>query len=186
MKTTGIILFVVLCLVQLAVPSKMVFGQENVLNSGHEYHFRTAPVDPYDPFRGKYVTLRFDAEECKRPETDTWMSGESVYVVLGTDSAGFAIVTSVHKQKPQGDVDYVIAKTTHIYEERLGLAYTFNRFYMDENKAPVAEKQYLEANRRASAREAYAVVYVKDGEAALKDVMIDGVSLRILAAQPVE
>jgi len=186
MKTTGIILFAVLCLIQLAVPSKMVFAQEEVLASGHEYRFRTAPVDPYDPFRGKYVTLDFDAEECKRPATDTWMRGESVYAVLGTDSAGFAIVTSVHKQEPQEGVDYVTAKVMHVYDDKLMLDYSFNRFYMDENKAPAAEKRYQEANRRSSPREAYAVVYVKKGEAALKDVMIDGVSLRILAAQPVE
>jgi uncharacterized membrane-anchored protein len=186
MKTVGIILFVLLCLVQLAVPSKMVFAQEDVLHTGHEYRFRTAPVDPYDPFRGKYVTLRFDAEEYETDSTQTWMRGEAVYVVLGTDSAGFAIVTSVQRQEPQGDVDYVAAEIQYAYEGRINLHYSFDRFYMDENKAPLAEKQYLEANSRLSAQEAYAVVYVKKGEAALKDVMVDGVSLRVLAAQPVE
>jgi len=184
MKILGISLFILLCLIQLAVPSKMVFAQEAVLSQGHEYRFRTAPVDPYDPFRGKYVTLSFDAEECKRPSAGNWMGGESVYVVLGTDSAGFAVVASVRKEEPQDDVDYVMAKISHVYDERLRLDYTFNRFYMDEDKAPSAENRYREANRRSSAREAYAVVYVRKGEAALKDVMIDGVSLRVLAAQP--
>lgn len=185
MKTAGIILFVVLCLIQLAVPSKMVFAQEDVLSSGHEYRFRTAPVDPYDPFRGKYVTLSFDAEHYDTDAKD-WKRGETVYVVLGTDSAGFAIITSVHKQEPQAMEDYVAAKISYASDNGISIEYPFNRFYMDENKAPAAEKRYLEANRRSSAREAYAVVYVKKGEAALKDVMIDGVSLRVLAAQPVE
>ena len=186
MKTLGIILFVLLCLIQLAVPSKMAFAQEDVLSSGHEYRFRTAPVDPYDPFRGKYVTLRFDAEDYATKSTGTWTRGEAAYVVLGTDSAGFAIVTSVHRQEPQGDVDYVLAKIQYVYEGSIHLDYSFNRFYMDENKAPLAEQRYINANRLSSIQEAYAVVYVKKGEAALKDVMIDGVSLRILAAQPVE
>ncbi len=185
MKTAGIILFAVLCLIQLAVPSKMVFAQEEVLRSGHEYRFRTAPVDPYDPFRGKYVTLSFDAEQY---DTDTkdWKRGQTVYVALGTDSAGFAIITSVHQQEPQAVEDYVAAKIAYAYDSTLTIEYPFSRFYMDEYKAPAAEKRYLEANRRSSEREAYAVVYVKKGEAALTDVMIGGVSLSVLAAQPVE
>lgn len=52
--------FFLVAVVQLYVPSKMIWDREEVLRTGTEYKFRTAPIDPTDPFRGKYITLRFD------------------------------------------------------------------------------------------------------------------------------
>ncbi|MCE3227662.1 MAG: hypothetical protein K0S32_2213 [Bacteroidetes bacterium] len=183
MKKLVIALFVLVCLVQLAVPSKMIMDQENVLQAGKEYKFRTAPVDPYDPFRGKYVTLSFEANRYTLANDTTWEKAQDVYVLLGTDSAGYAIISEVRHEAPtETGVDYVLAKVNSAYSDQLNIDYPFERFYMEENKAPEAEKRYREANRRNNTQqEAYAVVYVKEGEAALKDVMIDGVSLRDLA-----
>lgn len=183
MKKATVIIFVLLCFIQLAVPSKMIFDKESVLATGHEYRFRTEPVDPYDPFRGKYVTLRFDAQQCTIDNDVEWSRGETVYVELTTDSAGFAIIRKLHKQEPSGNVDYVWAKIDYAYGHEVSIDYPFTRFYMEEYKAHLAEQQYNDANRSLE-KEAYAVVYVNKGAAALKDVMIDGVSLQVLASQP--
>jgi uncharacterized membrane-anchored protein len=183
MKKITVMLFVLLCFIQLAVPSKMIFDKEEVLTKGHEYRFRTEPVDPYDPFRGKYVTLRFEAQNYTTDKENDWQRGETVFVELTTDSAGFAIIRALHRQEPQGDKDYVVAKITYAYGHDVSIEYPFTRFYMEETKAPVAEQQYNNANRSFE-KEAYAVVYVSNGASALKDVMIDGVSLQVLAAQP--
>jgi uncharacterized membrane-anchored protein len=183
MKKIILILFVLLCFIQLAVPSKMIFDKEQVLTTGHEYRFRTEPVDPYDPFRGKYVTLSFDAQRCTITDDIEWGRGETVYVELTTDSAGFAIIRKLHKHEPSENVDYVSAKIGYSFGREITIDYPFTRFYMEENKAPVAEQQYNSANRSME-KKVYAVVYVDKGESALKDVMIDGVSLQVLAAQP--
>ena len=53
--------FVLVVLVQLYVPAKMIWGREEVLNTGTEYKFRTAPIDPNDVFRGKYINLNYEA-----------------------------------------------------------------------------------------------------------------------------
>jgi uncharacterized membrane-anchored protein len=181
MKKLMIALFGVLCLVQLGVPSKMIMDQENVLEAGHEYKFRAAPVDPYDPFRGKYVTLSFDAQRFTLDNDTTWSEGNDVYCVLGVDTAGYAIVTSVHHEPPiDPEKDYVLGKVQYAYAQSMSIEYPFERFYMEESKANDAEKLYQSVNRRRVEQEAYAVVYVKEGESALKDVMIDGVSLRVL------
>lgn len=55
------LLFALLCVAQWAVPLAMVQRAERTLSEGTAYRFRTAPVDPADPFRGRYVTLDFDA-----------------------------------------------------------------------------------------------------------------------------
>ena len=184
MKKIVFIIFVVVCLIQIAVPSKMIMDKEEILSVGHMYKFRTAPVDPYDPFRGKYVTLTFDARNVTAGDDSVWNTGESVYVLLGTDTAGYAMVQDIMHVSPSEEnvnVDYVTGVVKYAYGKEVTIEYPFERFYMDENKAPEAEKQFNEANQRNNTeQEAYAVVYVKNGEAALKDVMIDGVSLRDL------
>ena len=51
--------FILLVLVQLFVPANMILEQEDILKNGTPYKFKTAPIDPYDPFRGKYVWLGY-------------------------------------------------------------------------------------------------------------------------------
>lgn len=184
MKKIFFILFILVCLVQLVIPSKMIFDKEEVISLGHEYKFRTQPIDPYDPFRGKYVTLYFDANDYATSDTAmVWERDDDIYVSLAKDSAGFAIIKSISKAPPVNEYDYVLAKVDYAYDGNIRIDYTFNRFYMEESKAEDAEKQYRNANVFNSKKDAYALVAVKKGESALKDVMIDGVSLRVLAGQ---
>ena len=49
--------FILLCLVQTAVPLSMIARREFTLRNGRVYKFKTAPVDPYDAFRGRFVAL---------------------------------------------------------------------------------------------------------------------------------
>jgi uncharacterized membrane-anchored protein len=187
MKKILFFVFIVACIIQLAVPAKMIMDKENVMSEGHEYKFRTAPVDPYDPFRGKYITLSFDANRYVGAGRDSnYFEGDDVNVLLGTDSAGFAIIAGLSKKVPDGEninVDYVKAKVRYAYNKEVTIDYPFQRFYMDENKAASAESNYRNANRQNTTQEVYALVYVKEGEAALKDVVVNGVSIQVIASQ---
>ena len=62
MKRNAKYLIPMLCLVfavQLSVPAWMIIDRESVIAEGREYKFEAAPLDPYDPFKGKYITLRY-------------------------------------------------------------------------------------------------------------------------------
>ncbi len=61
----------------------------------------------------------------------------------------------------------------------IDLEFPFTKFYMEETKAADAEKLYWETLRDNS-KTIYALVYIKDGDAVLKDVCIDGVSIKEL------
>jgi uncharacterized membrane-anchored protein len=50
-------LFIAVAVVQLATPIGQIWKYEDALQTGRSYKFRTAPVDPYDAFRRKYVAL---------------------------------------------------------------------------------------------------------------------------------
>ena len=63
MKMLRILIFGVVALAQLAVPATMVWQRDQTLKQGRVWKFRTAPVDPVDVIRGRYIALRFTAEE---------------------------------------------------------------------------------------------------------------------------
>lgn len=171
--------FAVVALVQLYVPAKMIWNREVILKSGTEYKFKTAPIDPSDPFRGKYITLSFEENTVQIYNETHWTSGEQIFVYLTTDKDGFAKIKSVSKEKPENDQEFLKAKVGFVTGDRpnnLTINYPFDRFYMEESKAPEAELMYQESQQDLN-KITYALVSIKNGYAVLKDVLIDGVSI---------
>jgi uncharacterized membrane-anchored protein len=169
--------FALMVLAQWMVPAKMILDSEAVLTSGTEYKFRTEPIDPSDPFRGKYVTLRYNAQ---RFETDTlymYEEGQEVYALLALDSAGYVEIANLNPDPPT-DQDYNILKTNIGYvwinngRQIINLNFSFDRFYVEESKASETEQVYWNA-QRDSAKVAYAVVKILNGQGIIKDVMIN-------------
>ncbi|MGZ3864777.1 MAG: GDYXXLXY domain-containing protein [Bacteroidia bacterium] len=185
MKNKTLLIFILVALLQLAVPLKMIYDKESVISAGTEYKFRTAPVDPYDPFRGKYITLSFDANNFDVNNDTLWHQDDNIYVLLGVDSAGFAKIVNVMKQEPLNDQpDYVRARVQYAYDNKVTLEYNFNKFYMEESKAQKAEDAYRKANisrNNDSLPQTYALVSVKKGDAVIKDVIVNGKSVVELA-----
>ena len=83
------VLFAAVCLAQLAAPAALLAVREHTLTTGERFRFRCAPLDPVDVFRGRYVALRFDANEVS-PGNLTLHYGERVAVALRTTQDGFA------------------------------------------------------------------------------------------------
>ena len=107
MKTSYLVmLFIVVAGIQIFVPTKMILDREHVLNTGKAYKFKTQPIDPNDPFRGKYIVLNYD-EDHFNTHNDSWKRNETIYLIIGEDSLGFADVKAVSKLKPESDMDYI-------------------------------------------------------------------------------
>lgn len=176
MKTTHIfIIFLVVVILQLLVPAKMIFDKEAILKTGTVYKFKTQPIDPSDPFRGKYVTLNYELNTAESMDT-TLKRGDKIFVYLETDSLGFAELHSISKTKKSTDRDFVEAKVQwyNLKNKSLRFQLEFNRYYMEEFKAKPAEDIYRTYNRRGDTiNETYALVAVKVGDAVLKDVFIN-------------
>ena len=171
--------FVLVALMQLYVPAKMIWDREDVLRTGTEYKFRTAPIDPTDPFRGKYITLSYDENSIEISDAENWVSGESIYVALGTDKEGIARIESVSRARPTDGADFIEAQVWYVSESdprRLMIDYPFDRYYMEESKAQEAEDTHRRAQRDTT-RITYALVSVKNGDAVVKDILIDGISI---------
>lgn len=171
--------FILVALMQLFVPASMIWNREIILKSGTAYKFKTAPIDPTDPFRGKYIILSFEGNTAPIRNENDWTAGEQVYVSLTADQHGFAEIQSVSKEKPSNDQSFLKAKVQFVTNNGsnvLTLDYPFDRFYMEESKAYEAELAYTES-LQDTGKVTYALVNIKNGNAVLKDVIIDGVSV---------
>lgn len=169
--------FALMVLAQWAIPIKMIIDSESVLTSGTEYKFRTEPVDPSDPFRGKYVTLRFNAAQFQTDTSYKFANGEQVYALLSVDSAGFAQIDKLYPYNPS-DQGFNILKTKVRYasvydgKQSVDLDFSFDRFYVEESKAPETERVYWDA-QRDSTQVAYALVRLKNGQGIIRELMIN-------------
>jgi len=172
--------FILMALVQLYIPAKMIFSNEALLEGGKEFKFKTAPIDPNDAFRGKYITLSFKENSTRVENAQDWNNGDQIFVSLTQDENGFAIISGVSKDKPIESEDYVTASIDYIINDTVSwvsIDYPFNRYYMEESKAQDAEQAYREA-ARDTAQVTYALVVVKNGNALVEDVLLDEVPIR--------
>ncbi len=164
-KTYYIIAFAVIALIQAFVPVNMIIHHEEVLTDGNLYKFKCAPVDPNDPFRGKFVALAYEAERHDIAAAN-FKEGEQVFVLLEKDADGYAKIGTVQSDEFNTG-DYFLAKIRGVSEYQLLLEFPFNRYYIEESKAKAAETVYGRTNQ-----EAVAHIYVKKGSAVLKKLMI--------------
>lgn len=176
-KTVYSIAFFLMILGQWFIPGKLIFEQENTLKQGKAYRFKTRPIDPTDPFRGKYIVLRYELNTAKT-HLKNWDKETPVYVYLKEDEDGFAQATQVSKTPLQVDQDYVLAKYRGLADSTLRFTLPFNRFYMEESKAYDAERAVWENQRDTLDHDCHALVYIKGKNAVLKDVLIDNIAIQ--------
>lgn len=177
--------FFLVVLAQLYVPAKMILHREVILDEGTAYKFRTEPIDPSDPFRGKYITLRFEEQMIAVQNEADWLRGETAYVSLTTGEDGFAKLQTVAKEKPTNGQDFLQAKVNYVTRDGSNLLmveYPFDRYYMEESKAYAAELAYRESQLDTN-QIAYALVLIKDGDSVLKDVLINDTPIKEVVAR---
>jgi len=181
------VLFGIMVLAQLFVPLQMIFTAEDVVSEGTLFKLKTRPYDPKDPFRGNYIRLNFDIGTHSVMDTTEFNKGEKVYVFLRKDRDGYGQVAMLTKFQDEVNSDNYLEGTIRSVWISDGVAqitiqYPFERFYMEESKAPEAERVYREA-ARDSTRNTYALVSVRNGTGILQDVLIDGISISVLAEE---
>ena len=162
--------FAVVALVQLAVPAGMIVRREWTLKEGKAYKFHTAPVDPYDAFRGRFVALSLEPNSVSS-EKD-FPSRTKVYVTLEEGPDGYAVFTGAFLTPPH-DKDYIKAESLYNNQGKLSLRLPFDRFYMEESAAPKAEQAYRE-HSRGKEHDAYVTIRVRDGFAVLENLYVAG------------
>lgn len=190
--------FALLALIQLLVPAWMIVQWENTLQSGQPYRFKTAPVDPYDLFRGRYVALGIENASVLAPKSQKLSNGQWVNVSLKTGPDGFAQLDQLSLTAPEGPylhlqissvsedwTDDAIQSATpsasaqpaRPAQQRVAFHLPFDRYYLEEKLAPEAETAYQQLTSE-SQQKTFIQVRVKDGKAVLEELYLDNQPVR--------
>jgi uncharacterized membrane-anchored protein len=159
MKKPLVIALAVVIAIQLCTPIYRIANKYDILKSGEAFKFKVNPVDPYDAFRGRYVSL-YTSQEVQG-------GGVGVYGMIAVDAEGFAYIASVTDHKPDTGA-YVKSNT------RYWFSLPIERYYMDEKYAPKAETL---AWQRDPDSDCYVDVRVKNGVLVISGLFIDGVAV---------
>jgi uncharacterized membrane-anchored protein len=166
MKHWRLVVLLLVALAQLAVPASLIWKREQTLRHGSVWKLRTAPVDPVDAFRGRYIALEFEAETREIPATPTVAYGDTVFVTLRNNEEGFAEIDQVTTTRPSTD-DYIMAQSN----AKL-VSLPFDKYWVTERDAPAAEEAYRAQNRRDK-KNAFVTIRVLRGDAAMEQLFLD-------------
>ena len=151
MKKMMMVLFAVMCLAQWIVPGKMVYDSENTIAEGTLYKFKTAPVDPSDPMRGKYITLNFQENFFQFTDSAEWQRGDQIFVTFTTDSAGFAVPEQIYHTKPEAGsyLETVVEQINHYKRRSQSMVQTSIRSILHGGiQSPASGTTLLESTTR--------------------------------------
>lgn len=183
MKHSFIIAFVILALVQWIFPGRTIREKSQILKNGQTFKFKTEPVDPSNPFKGKYIVLNFEQSSFTDTVNRGLQSNEKVYVVLTRNQQGYAIIQSISVTEPKTTNAYVEALVYYVASGKdsftVHLNYPFDEYYMDEFKAPLAETVYRKSTSD-TASTTYASVKILKGDGVIENVYINDVPIRQL------
>ena len=152
MKRILLSVLIVALIVQLFVPLYMIWERYDVLKNGVEVKFDITMYDPYDAFRGRYVSIR---------ARNASAAGEGRYGIVEVRDDGIAVITKVSDEIPKEGL-YLTSSD----EKRF--RFPHDRYYMEEKLAPKAEKLISESDdvsitlRVKNGKSVISGLYVKD------------------------
>jgi uncharacterized membrane-anchored protein len=157
----------------IGVPLSLIVRQESLLSQGQEFRFRTTPVDPWDAFRGRYVALQLDQAEATITDNQKLRFGQEVYASIGVGNDGFAGFTTVSVTPPNQGPYMKCRARGQIQNGKMLLRLPVDRYYMEESKAPKAERLYVRHSQQKF-RDAFVVVRINRGNVAVKALYVGG------------
>lgn len=190
LRMLGLLLVIAL---QFAAPARIIFSSQRVLSEGTQLKVKTAPVDPYDLFRGRYVALSTDLGRIELPldHPSQFYPKQKVYVLLEENTEGFVRLKTLLTRPPK-TASYITARVTYVQKTKsvqvaeknwksepaniVHVHLPFNRYYMNEKLAPAAEKLVRDRSRREK-QDAYLIIRVLGGKALIESLNVGGVPI---------
>ncbi|HEX8489945.1 MAG TPA: GDYXXLXY domain-containing protein, partial [Chthoniobacterales bacterium] len=166
MKHWRAVVFALVACAQIAVPASLIWKREQTLGRGHVWKFRTAPVDPVDAFRGRYISLEFEAEAQQISPPPNARYGQTIFVTLRPDAERFAIIDQVLVAPPEGN-DFIAAQL-----HGTAVSLPFDVYWVNERDAPAAEAAYRAQSTREK-RNAFVTVRAFKGDAAIEQLYLE-------------
>lgn len=166
--------FVVCSLVFVAVPLSMAYRYHQIRQQGEAFTFVLEGYDPYTPMLGRFVRIRLQPGEyrltdktlAEQLEKYSYRESHPLYVEFAADSDGLAKIGKVSAQPPASRSYWKITNY-YYYDSKLNIHYPLDRVYMNENRAPVLQKQLADRNVKVTA-----TVRLRDGIGVLDKIEV--------------
>jgi uncharacterized membrane-anchored protein len=176
-KTYIYLLFGLMVIAQIFASAQVVYKFESIITSDNVYKFKTAPIDPSDPFRGKYITLNYEINSFEAPEND-WEDYQDGYAYFSKDENGYAVLETLTKEPlASSEFDYIVVETYNYNSNTIRFDLPFDRYYMEESKAYDAEVFTRELRRDGKDNDVYAEVHIKGDTHVLTDIIANDISV---------
>jgi len=160
---------IAISLIQLAFPLFFILAKEQVIETGKEYLFRVQPVDPYDFFQGRYVTLNVQPLFYQTSNWKEFKQHDIVYAEFRQDSIGAEIKALSHKKTKYS----LKIKLYSDPENPVYVKLPFRRFYLEETKALSIENRLLTDRKHMN----FVHVKILKGDFVITDISSNGKSL---------
>lgn len=151
------VLFVMLALIQLAVPLYLAQSYNSVLSEGEMYRFALKATEATTIRHGSYAYL--NVEEDHGPYRSHIKRGDTVYAILDKSKLGLARVIEVRATVPEGH-DYITAEVYDIRGSEAYLTYPFSLYYLSSE-----DRRHLEIESLKDKMQYTVTVKIKDGKA---------------------
>lgn len=185
MRAIALTIFCAAALAQWAVPLSTIATHERVLSQGTRYLIPCSTPDPYDPLRGRFLTVSPEqssviltpqaAEKLDDDGGDRKLKNMQ-YGTFTVDENGVAKIEHLDSIPPDTP-DFITVKPEWRFGAReLQFKWPFSRFYVNEKIAPEADRWMKE--RLNSEQGVLAEIAVYHGRAALVDLISEGKSFR--------
>lgn len=170
----AVLLLVLIC--GAGYPISKIIKFEFPSETPSEYIFRVGAVDPYDPFRGRYVVINAMPTSVKLP-TPKYAPEDLKFAVLGKDKDGFGTVVDLTDSPVEGKDCVKLDKQPYGGPASYSFSLPFDKFFMNEKLAPEAEKIIRELSGRNGACTIKVRIY-KDGSFSITDLLVEGKPFR--------
>lgn len=177
LKLISWVLFGVLCVAQLGVIVFQIASYERILKEGEVFYFKVLPLDPYDAFRGRYVSLRFENVNKAPLSEGEADNGQSKGYAILEHRDSIDAIKEVRFTKPSSgsflEVDVNFINHDKSGQKSTNISLPFERFYMREEIAPKAEQ----VMRVRSGVTVNAKLRVLNGKGVIEELMVGEISL---------
>ncbi len=123
----GLIVAILLVLVILI---SFIFYNEWPLLTGKKIVLATQPIDPFDLFRGQYMSINYDISSINNVEG--FDEGDSIYVLLEEDEQEIWRLKETSKTKPDRGV-FIKGEVINSYDNSVRVEYGIEQYFFERN-----------------------------------------------------
>lgn len=122
-------LIIMLSLILIVLFSFIIYNQWPLI-TGKKIVLATQPIDPFDPFRGQYMTINYGISRINN--VSGFEEKDIIYVSLKEDEQGIWRLRDVTKLIPKKG-DFIKGKVTNVYDNNIRIEYGIEQFFFERN-----------------------------------------------------